>query len=141
MSFYKIVKDGMIVGVCTDADFRRFQQKHRIIVISDADRVEAVDYGGTLYHDVWMAEPSFPYEGASVIEITKEKYDSLKAQLDDGDISDDGSLDDEVEPSEQETEPKDEGDEKIKKTAAQILQEQIKIVDSQVKLAARFASV
>ena len=38
-------------------------------------------------------------------------------------------------------EPAEEGGEEVRKTAAQILKEQIDNVDSQVKLAARFASV
>lgn len=138
MSFYKVVKDSMIVGVCTDDDFRRYQAKHGVIIVSGPDKVEAVDCGGTLYHDTWMAEPCFPCEAASVIQITEEEYDSLKAQLDTGDIPDDGSLEEEV-PAEEE--PAEEGGEEVRKTAAQILQEQIDNVDSQVKLAARFASV
>ena len=139
MSFYKVVVDGMIVGVCTDDDFRRYQAKHRIIIISGPDDVEAVDCGGTLYHDTWMAEPGFPCETASVIQITEEEYDELREQLDIGDIPDDGSLEEE-DPAEQE--PAEEGGgEEVRKTAAQILQEAIDNVDSQVKLAARFASV
>lgn len=138
MSFYKVIKDGLIVGVCTNDDFRRYQAKHRIIIVSDPDRVEAVDCGGTLYHDTWMEEPGFSCETATVIEITEEEYDDLKAQLDSGDIPDDGSLEVE-EPAEEE--PAEEGGEEVRKTAAQILQEQIDNVDSQVKLAARFASV
>ena len=138
MSFYKVVNDRVVLGVCTDGDFRRYQAKHRIIIISDPDRVEAVDCGGTLYHDTWMADPCLACEPASVIEIAAEEYNSLKAQLDAGDVPDDGSLDEEEPAAE---EPAEEGGEEVRKTAAQILKEQIDNVDSQVKLAARFASV
>ena len=138
MSFYKVVNDSVVLGVCTDDDFRRYQTKHDIIIVSTPDKVEAVDCAGTLYHDAWMAEPGFPCESASVTEITEEEYNSLKAQLDAGDIPDDGSLEEE-EPAEQD--PAEEGGEEVRKTAAQLLQEQIDMVDSQVKLAARFASV
>ena len=138
MSFYKVVNDSVVLGVCTDDDFRRYQAKHGIIIVSGPDKVEAVDCGGTLYHDSWMAEPGFPCEPASVIEITEEEYDDLKAQLDSGDIPDDGSLAVEEPAAE---EPAEEGGEEVRKTAAQILQEQIDSIDSQVKLAARFASV
>lgn len=137
MNFYKVIKENMIVGVCTNDSFRRYQSKHRIIIVSDSDRVEAVDCDGIFYHDTWMADPCFPCETASVIQITEEEYDSLRSQLYDGDIPDDGSLEEE-EPA---AEPVEEGGEEIRKTAAQILQEQINSVDSQVKLAARFASV
>ena len=138
MSYYKVVTDGMIVGVCTDEDFRRYQTKHRIIIVSGPDKVEAVDCGGTLYHDAWMAEPGFPCEPASVIEITEEEFENLKEQLGSGEIPDDGSLEEEEPAAE---EPAEEGGEEVRKTAAQILQEQIDKVDSQLRLAARFASV
>lgn len=127
MNFYKIIKDGTIVGVCTEYDFRRWQAKHNIIVVSDRDRVEAVDYNGTLYHDFWMADsghiPSVP---ASVTEITEEEYNMLRVQLDDGEIPDDGSLDDEVTVEEPASDPGE--TEMIRKTTAQILQEQIEAI-------------
>jgi hypothetical protein len=142
MSFYKVIKDGIIVGVCTDDEFRRFQVKHSIIVVSGPDSVEAVDFGGTLYHDAWMEDTRIPCEQASVIQIEAEEYNGLKAQLDAGGIPDDGSLEEER-PAEQEPAEagEEEGGEEVRKTAAQILREQIESIDSQVKLAARFASV
>lgn len=140
MSFYKIIRDSTIIGVCTEYDFRRWQAKHNIIVVSDRDRVEAVDYNGTLYHDSWMADsghiPSVP---ASVTEITEEEYNTITAQLDDGEIPDDGSLDDEVIVDEPAPDPGE--TETVRKTAAQILQEQIDESNSQAFLAARFASL
>ena len=140
MSFYKVVKDRLVVGVGTHDDFRRYQTKHRIIIVSDPDRVEAIDCGGTLYHDTWMATPRMPsWIPATVIGIIEDEYNELKAQLDAGKILDDGSLEEE-EPVVVE-EPAEEGGEEVRKTAAQILKEQIDNVDSQLALAARFASV
>ena len=131
MSLYKIIRDSTIIGVCTEADFRRWQAKHNIIVVSDRDRVEAVDYNGTLYHDSWMADsghiPSVP---ASVTEITEEEYNMLKAQLDDGEIPDDGSLD-EVTVEEPAPDPDQGEGETVRKTTAQLLQEQIEAVAMQ----------
>ena len=138
MSFYKVVKDRVVLGVCTYDDFRRYQAKHNIIIVADPDRVEAIDCGGTLYHDTWMATPCFPCEPATVIGIIEDEYNALKAQLESGNIPDDGSLDEEEPVTE---EPSEDGGEEVRKTAAQILKEQIDNVDSQVKLAARFASV
>lgn len=127
MSFYKIIRDSTIIGVCTEYDFRRWQAKHSIIVVSDRDRVEAVDYNGTIYHDSWMADSGhIPYETASVTEITEEEYNMLKSQLDDGEIPDDGSLDDEVTVEEPASDPGE--TEMIRKTTAQILQEQIEAI-------------
>lgn len=140
MSFYKIIRDSTIIGVCTEYDFRRWQAKHNIIVVSDRDRVEAVDYSGTLYHDSWMADSGhIPYTPASVTEITEEEYNMLKAQLDDGEIPDDGSLDDEVTVEEPAPDPDQGEGETVRKTAAQILQEQIEAVASQVRQSAGFA--
>lgn len=138
MSFYKIIRDSTIIGIGAEADFRRWQAKHNIIIVSDQDRVEAVDYNGTLYHDSWMADSGhIPYETASVTEITEEEYNMLKAQLDDGEIPDDGSLDDEV--IVEEPAPDSGETETVRKTTAQLLQEQIEAVSSQVKQVSSFA--
>lgn len=128
MNFYKVVKDNVIVGACSEYDFRRWQPKHRIIVASGPDDVEVVDYGGTYYHDDWMADSgNITYETASVTEITEEEYNSLIDQLDDGTIPDDGSLDEPVV-----EEPVQEGEEEtVRRTAAQVLQEQIEAVAMQ----------
>lgn len=137
MSYYKIIRDSTIIGIGTEADFRRWQAKHNIIIVSDQDRVEAVDYNGTLYHDSWMADSGhIPSVLASVTEITEEEYSMLKAQLDDGEIPDDGSLDDEVTVEEPAPDPSE--TETVRKTAAQLLQEQIEAVASQIRQAAGF---
>lgn len=138
MTFYKIIRDSTIIGVCTEYDFRRWQAKHSITVVSDRDRVEAVDYNGTLFHDSWMADSGhIPYTPASVTEITEEEYNMLKAQLDEGEIPDDGSLDEEVTVEEPAPDPGE--TETVRKTTAQLLQEQIEAVASQIRQAAGFA--
>jgi hypothetical protein len=130
MNFYKVVKDNVIVGACSEYDFRRWQPKHRIIVASGPDDVEVVDYGGTYYHDDWMADSgNVTYEAASVTEITEEEYNSLINQLDDGTIPDDGSLDDEV--TVEEPAPDSGETETVRKTTAQLLREQIEAVARQ----------
>lgn len=138
MSFYKIIRDSTIIGIGTEADFRRWQSKHNIIIVSDQDRVEAVDYNGTLYHDSWMADSGhILYETATVTEITEEEYNTIKEQLDDGEFPDDGSLVDEVTVEEPAPDPSE--TETVRKTAAQILQEQIEAIAGQVRTAAGFA--
>lgn len=138
MSFYKIIRDSTIIGIGTEADFRRWQAKHNIIIVSDQDRVEAVDYNGTLYHDSWMADSGhILYETATVTEITEEEYNTIKEQLDDGEFPDDGSLDDEVTVEEPAPDPSE--TETVRKTAAQILQEQIEAIAGQVRTAVGFA--
>ena len=132
MNYYKIVKDSTIIGVCTDNDFRRWQSKHNIIIVSDRDKVEAADYNGTLYHDSWMADSGHvPYETASVTEITEEEYSSIKAQLDDGDFPEDGSLDEETEVVVDNPDPDQGEGETVRKTTAQLLQQKIEAIASQ----------
>lgn len=129
MNFYKVVKDNVIVGACSEYDFRKWQPKHRIIVASGPDDVEVVDYGGTYYHDTWMADSGhIPYETASVTEITEDEYSAIKAQLDDGTIPDDGSLD---EVTVEEPAPDPGETETVRKTTAQLLREEIEAVARQ----------
>lgn len=136
MSFYKIIQDSTIIGVCNDNDFRRWQSKHNIIIVSDRDKVEAVDYNGTLYHDSWMADSGhIPYETASVREITEAEYSNIKAQLDDGEFPDDGSLDEETEVPVDNPDPDQGGGETVRKTTAQLLLEQIRNLENQIKQA------
>ena len=136
MSFYKIIQDSTIIGVCTDNDFRRWQSKHNIIIVSDRDKVEAVDYNGTLYHDSWMADSGhIPYETASVREITEAEYSNIKAQLDDGEFPDDGSLDEETDVPVDNPDPDQGGGETVRKTTAQLLLEQIRNLENQIRQA------
>ena len=136
MSFYKIIQDSTIIGVCTDNDFRRWQSKHNIIIVSDRDKVEAVDYNGTLYHDSWMADSGhIPYETASVREITEAEYSNIKAQLDDGEFPDDGSLDEETEVPVDNPNPDQGEGETVRKTTAQLLMEQIRNLENQIRQA------
>jgi hypothetical protein len=74
-----------------------------------------------------------------VTEITEEEYNTIKEQLYDGEFPDDGSLLDEVTVEEPAPDPSE--TETVRKTAAQILQEQIDESNSQAFLAARFASL
>lgn len=140
MNYYKVIVDDVIIAVVTDYDFRRWQAKHGVVIVSDADNVECVQIGESYYRDSWMKAGGniTGVMPAVVARITEDEYNNLKAQLDAGDIPDDGSLEEE-EPAEQV--PAEEGSEEVRKTAAQLLREQINNVDSQVKLAARFASV
>lgn len=140
MNYYKVIEDGVIIAVVSDYDFRRWQAKHSVVVVSAVDDVECVQVGDSYCRDSWMkAGDNIPgVLPAVVTRITEEEYNNLKAQLDAGDIPDDGSLEAEEPMAE---EPAEEGGEEVRKTAAQILKEQIDNVDSQLALAARFASV
>ena len=130
MNYYKVIEDGVIIAVVSDYDFRRWQAKHSVVVVSAVDDVECVQVGDSYCRDSWMkAGDNIPgVLPAVVTRITEEEYN----------IPDDGSLEAEEPMAE---EPAEEGGEEVRKTAAQILKEQIDNVDSQLALAARFASV
>lgn len=133
--FYKLVENNIIIGVVTGDDFRKYQVKHKRILISDEENAQFVEYKDVYYCDDWLR--ALP-EGSGItlvpvdiIRIEEEEYNSLKEQLDEGDFPTDDSLEEEViidEPV------NDDEQEVVKKTAAQILQRQI-------ELAARFAEV
>lgn len=133
--FYKLVENNIIIGVVTGDDFRKYQVKHKRILISDEENAQFVEYKDVYYCDDWLR--ALP-EGSGItlvpvdiIRIEEEEYNSLKEQLDEGDFPTDDSLEEEViidEPV------NDDEQEVVKKTVAQILQRQI-------ELAARFAEV
>lgn len=78
--YYKLINNDKLVGVATPSDFRRFQHKHNILLISDAEHVQYIQYNGMLYHASWMASittDKLPYESIKIIQIDKEEYDIL----------------------------------------------------------------
>lgn len=84
MNYYKLISGTNIVGIATSLDFRRFQKKHRIILICDEQSAEYVQYKDILYHDKWMlpiATDLYKYESAEVIQIDEQEYNTLKAAL------------------------------------------------------------
>lgn len=84
MNYYKVIADHTVVGVCTEYDFRRYQTKHNIIIVSDCDRVECVQIGDRYYHDEWMAHCQFPHIDAQVVAITKGEYNTIAAAIEGG---------------------------------------------------------
>lgn len=83
--------------------------------------------GGQIYHvEGWPEFPEGEYETVQLLEIDTDEYYEIREALDSG-------LGVPVEPETPEQE--------APKTTAQVLQEQIESLDSQVKLAARFASI
>lgn len=133
--FYKLVNDKTIIGAVTSDDFRKYQVKHKRVLISDEENAQFVEYKDVYYCDDWLrALPDgceIELTQVDIVRITEEEYNDLKEQLDEGDFPTDDSLDEEIiidEPV------NDDEQEVVKKTAAQILQRQI-------ELAARFAEV
>ena len=115
------------MAVCSELDFRRWQQKHSVIVVSDANRVEVVQVGEIFYRDTWMAAESGAIDSipAEVIEISGEEYTSLAERLK---TEEELAEVVEVEPAPVE-EPETPTEEPVKKTVGQILAEQQARID------------
>ena len=132
---YKLKDKKNIVGVITSTDFRRLQKRHNRVLFSDEESAQFVEYNGIYYRDDWLRyieDGAIELKQLSIIRIEEDEYNSLKEQLDDGNLPSDNSLENEV--AIVVDNPTDEEPVIVQKTAAQILEEQI-------KLAARFAEV
>ena len=84
MNYYKLISGTNIVGIVTSLDFRRFQKKHRIILICDEQSAQYVQYKDILYHDNWMlpiTSDLYEYESAEVIQVDEQEYNTLKDAL------------------------------------------------------------
>lgn len=78
--FYKLIHEGNFIGVCTSSEFCRFQKKRRILLLCDETLGQYVSYKDNLYRDSWMVpvtSDSIEYINCSVVEITREDYNSL----------------------------------------------------------------
>lgn len=87
MDYYKIIKDGEVVGVGTR--FLKWFLRSKGYYYCNFDSAECVqdDVGDALYHVSWMHEsPSAAYivPVAEIEEIDYTEYDELYNQLDDG---------------------------------------------------------
>ena len=139
---YKLVKGKNIVGVATESDFRKFQPKHNRVLFSDVENGEFVEYKEKYYRDDWLRVPPAGAPSiidAKIIRIDRNEYEEIAEQLDDGNLPEDSSLDEETEvpvdnPNPEETET-------VQKTAAQILEEQIRNLEEWIGLADRDADM
>ena len=133
--FYKLVDDKTIIGAVTSDDFRKYQVKHKRILISDEENAQFVEYKDVYYYDDWLrALPDgsgITLIPVDIVRIEEEEYNSLKEQLDEGDFPADDSLEEEIIVNDN---TDDEEPVVVQKTVAQIL-------DEQIKLAAIFAEV
>lgn len=135
--YYKLIDGKNIVGVISSSDFRRLQKRHKLVLFADEETAQFVDYNGVYYRDNWLRsieDGEIEYTEINIVRIEDDEYNDLKAQLDDSDMPTDNSLDNEVETIVDNNSNDEEEPEVVRKTAAQILEQQI-------KLAARFAEV
>lgn len=80
MKYYKIIKNKEFIGVGTTLNLRRFQNKHKTMLICDEAQVQYIQVGDIFYRANWMwpeNTDSVKYEIADVIRIEKDEYDLL----------------------------------------------------------------
>lgn len=80
MKYYKIIKDKDFIGVITSENFRKYNPISTLMLASDENNGEYVRFNNVLYRDYWMYpiyNELFDFEIVSIIEITKEEYDTL----------------------------------------------------------------
>lgn len=103
INYYKVIKELVFIGVGTSYDFRRYQEKHRILLVTDENHAEYIQIEDSLYKADWMlpnVTNNVPYLSANVISITKEEYDSLAEAIEN---NEEINIEDDTTPSEEET--------------------------------------
>ena len=135
MNYYKLIQDHTIIGAVSTDDMRKQSANKKMILFANEETAQFIDYNNQYYYDEWLRPlpdgSSLSVISVKIEKISKEDYDNLRNQLDEGNYPMDNSLEESLETIEE-----DDIDEPIivQKTAAQLLEEQI-------KLAARFAEV
>ena len=86
MNYYKIIAEDSFVGVGTSEDLRRYQAKHRIIVVTTEDYTQYIQHDEKLYKDDWMAPVTSDteYIAAKVSVITESEYNAICEAIDGG---------------------------------------------------------
>lgn len=80
MSYYKLISGKNIVGAVSLNDFRRYQSKHGIVLFSDIDNAQYVEFKGVYYRDDWLRSVTTDkvrYESVSIVTINEEEYNAL----------------------------------------------------------------
>ena len=50
MKYYKLLNDGEFIGVGTSYDLRKFQLKHSILLTSDDESAQYIEYSAAVEH-------------------------------------------------------------------------------------------
>lgn len=84
MKYYKLINGEEFIGVSSAADFRKFQQKHQILLVCDEYQGQYIRCNGNLYRDTWMVPEStntIESELVSVIRIDEKEYKTLYSAI------------------------------------------------------------
>lgn len=131
MNYFKLINGQIIIGVITEDNFRKYQTKHGLILLSNEENAQFVEYKNVYYYDDWFRplpnDSNVKRIFVDIIKISKDEYENLKAQLDEGDMPEDDSLEEVVTIKEQ---PNEEEPIIIQKTAVQILNERLNDIEN-----------
>lgn len=87
MNYYKLIENDNFIGVGTSADMRRFQTKHRVLLVCDEAQAQYMNCNGILYRTGWMrplTSDSVSYLECEVVQIEENEYQILKQSIDAG---------------------------------------------------------
>ena len=80
MIYFKVVDSSGHISTGTTNDLRRFQKKHKILLLSDETQAQYIQIQDKLYRDYWFAPVTtynFSFELAHIFVIEKEEYEEL----------------------------------------------------------------
>lgn len=87
MRFYKLIKNEKFIGVASSLDLRRYQHKHRIMLVCDEAKAQYIQCDNQYYHARWMLPintDKIQYSICEVIEIDKDEYSALLEAIETG---------------------------------------------------------
>ena len=79
--YYKVIKDNRVIDVLDRITYLKWQDKHRIMVLSDENEAQAIlsSDGNTIWHEETLYNvPVDGFDTVRVVEIDKFEYKQLK---------------------------------------------------------------
>lgn len=80
MTYYKLINNNELIGIATSYDLRKYQKKHNIILTSNEQFAQYIQYNNKLYRDSWFAPiitDTIEYETVCIVSISEEEFDNL----------------------------------------------------------------
>lgn len=80
--FYKVMKDGSVIDVLDCLIYLKWQEKHRIMVLTDVNDAQAIlsSDKNTIWHEETLYHiPTKGYDTVRLEEISEYEYKQLKA--------------------------------------------------------------
>ena len=84
MKYFKIFKEDEFIGIARSDSFLTYQEQNNLLVITNEEIGQFVEYQGKLYRDTWM-QPlptrTYSYITALVYHISEEEYNTLAESI------------------------------------------------------------